>query len=599
MSFSDVDLDSRDGSGTIYDGLGRPLEWRHKNVSTGATVIGFEYAYDRAGNRLMQRSIHDPLDSQRYAYDSASRLVATSRGQYPEGDFITSPSLYCESPTTATWTTEESAFQWGLDGAGNWDQYDTWKNAVETDQTRTDTNFNEIHQVGATTLTHNDNGDMTYDGSHQYKWDAFGRLREVRSAGGTLQATYYYDADHRRVRKDFVSGTDLDFLYDGWRIIEHRTVSTQLPVGQYVFGNYLDELIEADINGGTLDGTCTGTGDGAYFATQNALFSVYAMTRGQNSIHTAYSYDPYGGLTRIMDGNDGDITVNFNGNDTRTINATSVFFFCYTGQMFDNESGLLYYKRRYYHPTLGRFISRDPMGLPRDPNLYQYVGSRPSNLLDPLGLDWYSSMNFMGTLFIDPSYPSAVKEILKHLWDLAQVQSNTLQASWDPSRWHAKEGVEDGAVNDDGEPMGSCSQLVTRLSEQLDRSLADIRRQHPFDGVRYVDIHWIHKWGTWSSRDGWLNLDHWAIVFFLPSAIKADVVCGDDGTYKLVPNEAAVDSPPTNVFVTWFVNKWDASGRNFQVADPWKQQRTDVLGFLTDGLNPTDDSWAIDYGTGL
>jgi YD repeat-containing protein len=31
---------------------------------------------------------------------------------------------------------------------------------------------------------------MTYTCYRQLKWDAFGRLREVRSAGGTLQATY-------------------------------------------------------------------------------------------------------------------------------------------------------------------------------------------------------------------------------------------------------------------------------------------------------------------------------------------------------------------------------------------------------------------------
>jgi RHS repeat-associated protein len=380
-----VNLDFRDGAGTHYDGLGRPLEWRHKNVSTGATIIGFEYAYDRAGNRLAQRSIHDPLDSQRYSYDSASRLVSASRGEFGEGDFLTSPSLYCESPTTATWTTEESAFQWGLDGAGNWDQYLTWKNTVETNQTRTDTNFNEIHQVGATTLTHNDHGDMTYDASHQYKWDAFGRLREVRSGGGTLQATYYYDADHRRVRKDFVSGTDLDFLYDGWRAIEIRKTATQLSYFQSIFGNYLDEQLEADYNGGTPDATCTGAGDAAYGIQNNALFSVYAVTRPDKSINSAFEYDPYGYPTRLIDGNDGDTTVNFNGNDTRAAGIGSTFLHSYTGQTFDPESGLLYYKRRYYHPALGRFISRDPIGYADGENMYAYVSSNPLLYMDPEG----------------------------------------------------------------------------------------------------------------------------------------------------------------------------------------------------------------------
>jgi RHS repeat-associated protein len=408
MLANGVDLDFRDGAGTYYDGLGRPLEWRHKNVSTGATIIGFEYAYDRAGNRLMQRSIHDPLDSQRYAYDSASRLVATSRGQYPEGDFVTSPSLYCESPTTATWTTEESAFQWGLDGAGNWDEYNTVKVGTPTEQTRTDTNFNEIHQVAATTLTHNDHGDMTYDGTHQYKWDAFGRLREVRSGGGTLQATYYYDADHRRVRKDFVSGTDLDFLYDGWRAIEIRKTATQLPYFQSIFGNYLDEQVEADHNGGTPDATCTGAGDAAYGIQANALYSVYAVTRPDKTINSAFEYDPYGYPTRLIDGNDGDTTVDFNSNDTRAAGIGSTFLHSYTGQIFDAESGLYYYKRRYYHPALGRFMSRDPAGYIDGSNIYNYVRNNPTRFFDAQGLSLMPSCGCCG-----PEIGPALRNTLK------------------------------------------------------------------------------------------------------------------------------------------------------------------------------------------
>jgi RHS repeat-associated protein len=182
-----------------------------------------------------------------------------------------------------------------------------------------------------------------------------------------------------------VSGTDLDFLYDGWRAIEIRKTATQLPYFQSIFGNYLDEQVEADYNGGTPDATCTGAGDAAYGIQNNALFSVYAVTRPDKTINSAFEYDPYGYPTRLIDGNDGDTTVNFNGNDTRAAGIGSTFLHSYTGQHYDPESGLYYFKRRYYHPALGRFISRDPIGYTGGINIYAYTHGNPLAMVDPHG----------------------------------------------------------------------------------------------------------------------------------------------------------------------------------------------------------------------
>ena len=60
--------------------------------------------------------------------------------------------------------------------------------------------------------------------------------------------------------------------------------------------------------------------------------------------------------------------------------------FHYTGRQFDAESGLYYYRARYYDPQIGRFISEDPIGLRGgDVNFYSYVFNDPINLVDPLG----------------------------------------------------------------------------------------------------------------------------------------------------------------------------------------------------------------------
>ena len=58
----------------------------------------------------------------------------------------------------------------------------------------------------------------------------------------------------------------------------------------------------------------------------------------------------------------------------------------FQGREYDAESGLYYFRARYYDPTVGRFISEDPASLLAGVNLYEFVGNNPLNNRDPLGL---------------------------------------------------------------------------------------------------------------------------------------------------------------------------------------------------------------------
>src|SRR6202042_3810233 len=60
--------------------------------------------------------------------------------------------------------------------------------------------------------------------------------------------------------------------------------------------------------------------------------------------------------------------------------------FRYTGRRFDTETGLYYYRARYYSPLLGRFLHSDPIGYKPDLNLYTYVGNYLLDKTDPSGL---------------------------------------------------------------------------------------------------------------------------------------------------------------------------------------------------------------------
>ncbi|MBK5000256.1 hypothetical protein IAE37_002532 [Pseudomonas sp. S31] len=57
----------------------------------------------------------------------------------------------------------------------------------------------------------------------------------------------------------------------------------------------------------------------------------------------------------------------------------------FQGQYFDIETGLHYNRHRYYNPSTGRYITKDPIGFLGDINVYTYAPN-PTEWIDPLGL---------------------------------------------------------------------------------------------------------------------------------------------------------------------------------------------------------------------
>jgi len=304
--------------------------------------------------------------------------------------------------------------QWQYDVPGNWEYYRvrdppaTIPGSMQTrfEHTRTHNPANQITGFSNTTepVTHDPAGNLTasspapgsdgniyWDDSLLYQWDAWNRLIKITHAQtAAVIATHAYDGLTRRTTLT-ENGVTRHFYYnDQWRSVEERLGDATVPERQHLF-NPLNRwhLILRDRNSnpppsdsssssssssGSSSSSTDETLDERLYCLHDAMDPV-AIAEPDGDVVERYNYSAFG-MRRVMDAAFTD----------RENCSAFAWNWDFHGEFSDGASGLHNYGHRYFNTGTGVWISRDPLEEAIGCQLYQFLLNNWVNHIDYLGL---------------------------------------------------------------------------------------------------------------------------------------------------------------------------------------------------------------------
>jgi RHS repeat-associated protein len=305
--------------------------------SESARLSQHTYTYDARGRRtrLIEEISGQVSYTYNYTYDDLGRLTAANRSGRNETytyDEVDNRTSLIRGTTTWTYT----------------------YNATRTQLTSFTCSGSQCGGVTAKSFTYDRNGNLATTtagtATTMYTSDPLNRLTWVQPPTGSGVGFTYDDQGRRLSRTQGASTTH--FLHAGSAILAEYDTTWNTPTAQYTHGPGIDHPL--------LVTTPTTT----QYYHQDGLGSVAAMTNETGATTARSRYDAWGNVVA----------------STGTLPR-----YGYTGREPDPDTGLVYYRARYYDPTLGRFTQRDPIGLAGGLNQYAYVGGNPISFTDPYG----------------------------------------------------------------------------------------------------------------------------------------------------------------------------------------------------------------------
>lgn len=352
-----------------YDRQGRATSMVYSNSDGKKTLESFAYTYDKANKVTSLRHINNlPKDSQKidedrnYQYDSYGRLAQSIRIDHKRSD-------------------AESRTVYSYDAVGN--RISMTENGKTTEYT-----YNGLNQLTETN---------TPESEILYTYDRCGnQIKEENTTENTVKESVYSVngemlSQQTKSGKSVFSSQENAYNQEGIRISRKE--------GNVLRRYYYDNGLLAYTKDGTTissanilgtDGNIIGTYRGKTYHQylKDVQGSTSSIVKEDGSLSAAYAYSDFGETTELTGG----------GFDNEI---------CYTGGIYDQNTGLYYLNARYYDPTTGRFISQDSyrgeMSEPGQWHLYAYCANDPINYVDPSGhlrKHWWNSVKWVGN-FID------------------------------------------------------------------------------------------------------------------------------------------------------------------------------------------------------
>lgn len=237
-------------------------------------------------------------------------------------------------------------------------------------------------------FTYDDDGNLLPDGRWDYTYDAENRLVSMQTHTA-LSPTPLANADARRIefKNDYLGRrvqktvrdgwngstyttvlSDEKFVYDGWNAIAKlNALSSNALVASYYWGIDWSGTLQGA--GGVGGLALTVEGGSSYLPMFDGNGNVMGLIKASTGlIDAAYEYDAFGNTLR----------------ESGTYAATNPWRF--STKYTDIETSLVYYGHRFYSPTLGRFINKDPIEEQGGLNLYSFCFNNSVNAWDVLGM---------------------------------------------------------------------------------------------------------------------------------------------------------------------------------------------------------------------
>ena len=407
-----------------YDDDSR-LERETRSTSGATPKVVLDYDYDDVGNLS---SIIDQVGGvsfgvQTYTYDDRHRLKTISQ----EGNGVTPKTavvsyydngqlkqLEVEDVFTTSQTFDDDTRLTGkthVTEAGETLAYSyEYEGTIITKITSpngvTTFGYDDTDQLTSANSDFQANQSYNYDATGNRQGDKIGSHNRLESDG---VYTYEYDGEGNRIsRTEIATGVVTTYVWD-WR---NRLVEISQS-------NELDEVVwsseyKYDAFDRRLGKSVDGDGDGIYELVEDFVYhgdSIYLVLTG-DEISQRYFYGPGTDLVlaeeTAEEGVEYALTNHLNSVEFILDSAGKVINeivydsfgsivsethpgvnvrYGFTGRDFDKETGLGFYRTRYYDFVTRRFVSQDLLGFAAgDVNLYRYVGNTPTVYVDPSGM---------------------------------------------------------------------------------------------------------------------------------------------------------------------------------------------------------------------